>query len=84
MLISTLLIESMEVWFDLWLVFCIVSSYFVMLTQDSDVRHSGDLGNIDAGHDGKAEVNLIAEISLIGPTSIIGFSLDLFLHGLIL
>ena len=38
-------------------------------------RHAGDLGNIVAGEDGKATVNIVdAQIPLDGPNSIIGRS----------
>jgi len=38
-----------------------------------DVRHAGDLGNVDAGADGIADIKISdAAISLAGPLSIIG------------
>ncbi|XP_076231748.1 superoxide dismutase 1 [Calliopsis andreniformis] len=43
---------------------------------DSDVRHVGDLGNIEAGADGIANVNICDKIiQLQGPHSIIGRTL---------
>jgi len=39
-------------------------------------RHAGDLGNVDAGSDGKADINITDHlVSLIGPTSVIGRAL---------
>jgi Cu-Zn family superoxide dismutase len=41
-----------------------------------ETRHVGDLGNVDANADGKAEVNITDHlVSLIGPTSVIGRAL---------
>jgi Cu-Zn family superoxide dismutase len=37
------------------------------------VRHAGDLGNVIAGEDGKAIINITdKQISLTGPLSVIG------------
>lgn len=42
----------------------------------ASVRHVGDLGNVEAGDDGVAKVNITdKEISLCGPMSIIGRTL---------
>ncbi|GLV31187.1 Superoxide dismutase 1 [Carabus blaptoides fortunei] len=42
----------------------------------ASVRHAGDLGNVEAGDDGVAKVNITdKEISLCGPMSIIGRTL---------
>lgn len=43
---------------------------------DAAVRHAGDLGNIQAGADGVAKVDITdSQISLTGPMSIVGRSL---------
>lgn len=43
---------------------------------DADVRHIGDLGNIEAGADGVANVNIVDKlIQLQGPNNIIGRTL---------
>lgn len=43
---------------------------------DSEIRHIGDLGNIEAGADGTADVNISDKlIQLQGPNNIIGRTL---------
>ncbi|KAI1294748.1 Superoxide dismutase 2 [Halotydeus destructor] len=43
---------------------------------DHDIRHTGDLGNVEAGADGVAKVNITdAHISLVGQKNIVGRSL---------
>ena len=43
---------------------------------DSETRHHGDLGNVEAGEDGKAPINMSDRLLMLyGPNSIIGRSM---------